>query len=170
MKKVFIIIILIISIFFIDSKVLAKDKEDNVVNLYLFHSEYCSHCKEEIKLLDRIEKKYSNVHVYKYEISESEKYIKLAESIYNIEIESVPTLIIGEKIYTGYLSEETPFAILSTIDYYSKFGYNDLKPNNLKKLLFSSYLLIIAWSPLIIHCLLLISMDPVLRAILSIPH
>ncbi len=106
MKKIIRVLIIIISLFIGINLILAKD--NNTVNIYLFHSKYCSHCKEEIKLLNRIEKKYSNVYIYKYEISDSEEEIEIASNIYNIEIETVPTLISGEKIYTGYSDEKTP--------------------------------------------------------------
>ena len=104
----------------------AKDSNE-IINIYLFHSEYCSHCKEEIKFLERVKKRYSNINIYKYEIndSENESNIKIAEEIYDTEINVVPTLIIGEKIYTGYSEDKTPLRVIATIDYYSKYGYND---------------------------------------------
>ena len=123
MKKALKIFIILLAIFIGNNIVFAKDK--SIVNIYLFHSEYCSHCKEEIKFLKRIEKKNKNVNVYKYEVSKSENEMEIANNIYNIEIETVPTLIIGEKIYTGYSEEKTPLIVLSTIDYYSKYGYVD---------------------------------------------
>ena len=41
---------------------------DNIVNIYLFHSDSCGHCKKEIKLLDKLEDKYDNVRIHKYEV------------------------------------------------------------------------------------------------------
>ena len=37
----------------------------------MFHSYTCKHCKEEIKLLDELEKEYDNIKVYKYEVNEN---------------------------------------------------------------------------------------------------
>ena len=45
---------------------------DNLVNIYLFHSDSCKHCQKEIKLLDELEEKYDNIKIYKYEISKEE--------------------------------------------------------------------------------------------------
>ena len=59
-KIIFFVILFILSI----SPVHA-DSDKNLVNIYLFHSNTCPHCKEEIKYLDKIEKKYDNVKIYK---------------------------------------------------------------------------------------------------------
>ena len=43
-------------------------ESDNLVNIYFFHSDSCSHCKEETKFLEKILGNYPNVKMNKYEI------------------------------------------------------------------------------------------------------
>ena len=122
MKK----IILMSLIFFIQI-ITVNAAENKIVNIYFFHSNACSHCKEEAKLLENIQKKYQNVRIKKYEISEEKNkdIINKVEEIYKIEINSVPLTIIGEKCYNGYSPEKTPPKLVTTIKYYSEFGYID---------------------------------------------
>lgn len=105
MKKI--ISILIICFCILIPTVQAEDK--NLVNIYLFHSDTCPHCREEIKLLDELEKEYDNIKIYKFEISEEENslfFSKIA-NIYNVKTTSVPFTIIGNKTFSGYNSENT---------------------------------------------------------------
>ena len=44
-------------------------KEKNLVNIYLFYSDSCPHCKEEKKLLAEIQEDYDNVRIYQYEVN-----------------------------------------------------------------------------------------------------
>lgn len=123
MKKI--ISILIICFCILIPTVQAEDK--NLVNIYLFHSDTCPHCREEIKLLDELEKEYDNIKIYKFEISEEENslfFSKIA-NIYNVKTTSVPFTIIGNKTFSGYNSENTKKNFIAAIDYYSKYGYDD---------------------------------------------
>lgn len=123
MKKI--ISILIICFCILIPTVQAEDK--NLVNIYLFHSDTCPHCREEIKLLDELEKEYNNIKIYKFEISEEENslfFSKIA-NIYNVKTTSVPFTIIGNKTFSGYNSENTKKNFIAAIDYYSKYGYDD---------------------------------------------
>jgi len=118
MKKYLILIIL--SILFIPNIVLGisedyKDniydildvkKEDNKVNLYLFHNADCSHCAQEIKWLNSIKDEYEDyLNIYMYEVvydkDNSILFDKVADRL-NISSDSYPTTIIGDKYYIGY--------------------------------------------------------------------
>ena len=82
MKKLILIILTILFLIPININALSNDYtdvvasivgeklEENKINIYLFHSESCPHCKEEIKYLDTlIEGKYKDkINVYKYEV------------------------------------------------------------------------------------------------------
>ena len=46
-KLLFVLIVFIINII-----VVKADSDKNLVNIYLFHSDTCPHCREEIKFLD----------------------------------------------------------------------------------------------------------------------
>ena len=82
MKKI--IFIFLVFIFFSIINVNAK-VNDNQVNIYFFHSNTCSHCKEESKFLKELETRYKNINVYKYEIHDENNYeiLKEVEKIYH---------------------------------------------------------------------------------------
>lgn len=100
---------------------------DNAVNIYLFHSRDCSHCKEEIKLLEELEDKYSNLNIYKYEIHDeaNKKIFDEVLDIYDVRSAGVPFLVIGDSYYIGYNLVYSRLKIIKTIDYYTKYGYED---------------------------------------------
>ena len=104
------------------------------VNIYFFHSNNCSHCQSEIKFLNKLEKKYQNIKIYRYEIHEKENNnnrIKI-QKLYNLKTTGVPLTIIGDTPYLGYLDEKSPITFIKTIEYYSKYGYKDQVSNILK--------------------------------------
>lgn len=101
---------------------------DNIVNIYLFHSDSCGHCKKELKLLNELEDKYDNIRIYKYEVSE-EKNIKLfgeVTSLLGAKVTGVPFTIIGDKYYSGFSEANSKKKFMATIDYYSRYGYKDV--------------------------------------------
>ncbi len=101
--------------------------EKNIVNLYLFHSKTCSHCKAEIKLLDELTRKYDNLRVYKYEVSDPDNSSLLGEVIHMLDVKTsgVPFTIIGDKTYNGYSNENSKRTFEAIINYYSTHGYQD---------------------------------------------
>ena len=54
-----------------------KEENKNLVNIYLFYSYTCPHCKEEEKLLEELKDKYDNIRVYQYEVSSEENCLIL---------------------------------------------------------------------------------------------
>lgn len=102
-------------------------ESDNLVNIYFFHSNSCSHCKEETKFLEKIIKNYQNVKIYKYEIHDEDaiETLNKASNIYNVNTNGVPITIIGNKVYTGFSYEKSNLKFTKTIEYYSKYGYQD---------------------------------------------
>lgn len=119
--------ILILFILSIALPIEAETNNKNLVNIYFFHSEDCSHCKVETKLLDSLEDKYDNIKIYRYEIHENinnENRLKVQE-LYNIKSNGVPLTIIGDTPYIGYHHEKSPIKFIKTIEYYSRYGYHD---------------------------------------------
>ena len=103
------------------------DEEKNLVNIYIFHSDSCSHCQEELKLLDKLEKKYNNIKIHKYEIIDEhnkELFSKVTNE-FNITTTGVPFTIIGDKYFIGYSEKQTKLTFVKTIIYYSNYGYMD---------------------------------------------
>ena len=99
----------------------------NLVNIYLFHSYTCKHCKEEIKLLDELEKEYDNIKVYKYEVNENGngELLKNISEIMGSKVTGTPYTIIGNKVFSGYDYENSKGRFKGAIEYYSKYGYED---------------------------------------------
>lgn len=102
--------------------------DEKLVNIYLFHSDDCVHCKNEIELLNELEKDFPNIRVYKYEISDNENS-NLFGSITNlldVRSSGVPFTVIGAKYYNGFSMEYGKKTFVATIEYYSKYGYKDV--------------------------------------------
>ena len=119
--------ILLVGILLLISTITVKAEEKNLVNIYFFHSNTCSHCKAERKLLDELEKKYDNIKIYQYEISEKENIELLKEvvKLYDINGSGTPFTVIGDKYYEGYSDVDSKQIFIATIEYYSKYGYKD---------------------------------------------
>ena len=125
MKKISKIIVFIIAFIIGLSNINAEEK--NLVNIYLFHSNTCPHCKEEIKVLEELQKEYSNIKIYKYEISSRDNINLLDEiaSIYDINIKGVPFTVIGDKYFIGFSHDNSKATFIAAIDYFSDNGYKD---------------------------------------------
>ena len=136
MKKI--LYILVLFFMFIPS-VLAEEK--NIVNIYLFHSNSCQHCKKENKLLDKLEQKYDNIRVYKYEISENDNSHLFSEvsHLLDARVGGVPFTVIGGKYFSGFSEENSKKVFSATIEYYSKYGYIDKVGEYLKNIELPSY-------------------------------
>jgi len=126
MKRSLKILFLVISLFSFCNVVNAVS-EKNLVNIYLFHSYTCKHCKEEIKLLDELEKEYDNIKVYKYEVNENGngELLKNISEIMGSKVTGTPYTIIGNKVFSGYDYENSKGRFKGAIEYYSKYGYED---------------------------------------------
>lgn len=116
MKKVFLLITTILLLLPISTS--AKEK----VDLYLFHSETCSHCQAEMKYLHELEKEYDNLELHLYEINNSKKNTELMIEIkekLDIDSPNVPFTVIGNYYYIGY-SEGIKEGIKELIDKYTE--------------------------------------------------
>lgn len=129
MKKFFSLLCLIL---FLLSPMQIKAKTTNetalnLVNIYFFHSKSCSHCRSEQKLLASLEKKYPNIQIYRFEIHEKKNNQLLTDiqNIYQIKNNGVPLTIIGDTYYMGYIPEKSSSQFIKTIEYYSRYGYQD---------------------------------------------
>jgi len=106
---------------------ISADTEKNLVNIYLFHSSTCPHCKEEIKYLDNIIDEYSNIKIYMYEINDEENVKLLDEvaALYDTSVNGTPFTIIGDKYFKGFSYENYADRFSAAIEYYSDNGYKD---------------------------------------------
>lgn len=93
--------ILLLALILLPISVSAKEK----VNLYLFHSETCSHCQAEIQFLEELEQQYDNLKIHLYEVDGNKQnlqtMIKVKEKL-NIDSPNVPFTVIGNYYYIGF--------------------------------------------------------------------
>lgn len=86
-------------------KVVEKKVEEGKINLYLFHSDSCSHCAREKKFLKSIEEKYPDVNIYMFEVSKNIDNSSLMKSVKTLMGETengVPFTVVGEESFLGY--------------------------------------------------------------------
>ena len=121
-------ILFILLMFTISLSIVNASNEKNLVNIYFFHSNTCNHCNKELKLLNKLEKEYDNIIVYKYEISNNDNMLLLNKisELMGDRVTGVPYTIIGATSYSGYSEEESKGKFKATIDYYGKYGYRDV--------------------------------------------
>lgn len=130
-------IILLISIFFLiplNTSALSKDYNDIVaeivnekinedkINLYLFYSETCPHCHEEMEYIENeLIKEYKDkINVYTYEVTKNESNSKMMNATKNaldVAEPYVPFTVIGEEYIIGF-SDSTKTSIENIIDNY----------------------------------------------------
>jgi cytochrome c biogenesis protein CcdA len=106
--------LLLIVIFCLSLKPSLGLAEDNKIEAYFFYSATCPHCRAEEGFLDKIEGKYPQLEIKRYEVSNtnSQELYKQIGKKYGVpeqalSLISVPLTIIGDKYFLGYLDEKT---------------------------------------------------------------
>ena len=102
------------------SIVRAKD-----VNLYLFHSSTCPHCKEERAYLKDLKKKYDYLKVKEYEVHDSMSVTEQVRDGLGIKESYVPITIVGSDYIIGF-SSATKSDIEALIEEYHDSDYCDV--------------------------------------------
>ena len=127
MKKLTFLILTILLL--LPISISAKEK----VDLYLFHSETCSHCQAEIEYLNKIKKEYDNLKIHLYEVDShkdnAKTMIKVKEKL-DIDSPNVPFTVIGNYYYIGF-SDGIADGIKELIEKYS----NEPQTNMVKPIL-----------------------------------
>ena len=120
MKKYIYVLLFFMVFFFSASLAHAKD-----VNLYLFHSSTCPHCKEERLYLKKLQKKYDYVKVKEYEIHDSISVTEQVRDGLKIKESYVPITVIGNDYIIGF-SKSTESDIEDLIEQYKDTDYCDV--------------------------------------------
>ena len=84
------------------------NKDPMKVNAYLFHSNSCAHCKNELKYFENLgEEQKEKFNLYKFEIRENgDLFNKVAEGIGQTSM-YVPYLVIGDEVIVGFGDNDT---------------------------------------------------------------
>lgn len=114
MKKIIYFIIFVFAIMFSVGFVKAYD-----VDLYLFYSSTCPHCKDERTYLKNLQKKYDYLIVHEYEVHDNISVTAKVKDELGIKESYVPITIIGSDYMIGF-SSATKSDIESLIDLYHK--------------------------------------------------
>ena len=95
--------------------------EEDKINLYLFYSDSCPHCHEEMEYLKELKMKYNKqLNIYKYEVTKNEDNAKMLTSIkelFKVNSSGVPFTVIGEEYNLGF-SDTTKTTLVNTIENY----------------------------------------------------
>lgn len=98
------------------------------VNLYLFHSKDCSHCKEERVWLEELSKEYEYVNIYEYEVTRDKDNSKILDKVkfrFNTTDPHVPFTVVGDKYWIGF-NENTKSGIKTIIERYNNKKHQDV--------------------------------------------
>ncbi len=121
-KSLFLVFILFIC-FLCPAKVFAL----NEVNLYLFWGDGCPHCEKEKEFLAELEKRYTNLKIYKYETwgnSQNKEHLEKVRAFYGNENKGVPFTVIGDGVVSGF-NDSRKEIIENLIRKYSLEDYED---------------------------------------------
>lgn len=98
------------------------------IDVHLFYSKTCPHCKAERKYLENLKENNDNVQIHLYEITENEENRALLSKVQDI-IEApsnyVPYTVIGNKHFEGF-NNDTKLKIENTIKAYEENNYIDI--------------------------------------------
>ena len=124
MKKIIRLCLLLVILLF---PLMVNAKGNDKVTLYLFYGDGCPHCASEIEYLNKIESKYENLEIVKYEVwynDENSEFLKSIKSSFGVDNPYVPATIIGDTIIIGY-GDGTGPKIERAIKYYLENDYID---------------------------------------------
>lgn len=121
MKKIKIILLLLV-LLIIPTNTFAI----NEVNIYFFHSDTCDICKQEKIYLEALKKRYPNMRVYSYEVSDSynNNLMLKAKNLYNKTSSGVPFTVIGDSAYLGF-NQSSKALFQKKVYEYSKNAYEN---------------------------------------------
>ena len=115
--------LIFLTILFFPFQVLAEE-----VNIYLFHSKDCSHCKAERSWLAELEQEYDYLNVFEYEVTRDKDNSNLHELVkekFGTSTPYVPFTVIGEDYFVGF-TDATMQAILETIEDCQETEHRDI--------------------------------------------
>lgn len=82
---------------------------DETINIYFFEAKGCPHCKDEEKFLDEIVKKYPQVKINDYEVTQNKYNADLLKKIGNsmeFDVTGVPVTVVGKYHIIGWQNKE----------------------------------------------------------------
>lgn len=105
-KLKYLLIIPLFFLFFSINNVFASSE----LSLYFFYGDGCPHCAKEEIFLDKLEKKYPDIVIYRYEVWHDQDNARLLFEIASklgVKVTGVPVLVVGNEAITGYFNDES---------------------------------------------------------------
>ena len=124
MKKI--LKILLVYILFLP--IIVSAKENKVIDIHLFYSSTCPHCKNERIYLEGLQKTNENIKVHLYEVSNSSENSALLDRVQELikgKSSHIPYTVIGNKYRVGF-NNSTKLEIESIIKAYEDNDYVDI--------------------------------------------
>jgi glutaredoxin len=107
----------------------AVNSADVSVNIHLFSTQGCPHCRQAKEFLATLVTKYPQVSILEHELTQSEENQELLEKVarhLNVEVTGVPFIVIGDRHFIGFLGEATTgAAITAAVQQYLAGPYTD---------------------------------------------
>lgn len=123
MKKILIFLTILL---FIPTICFAK--AEKLIEVYIFHSSSCGHCKAAKEFLKDYQIKNETIHINYYEVAHNKQNAELFDNVKDIldhPSMSVPYIIIGSEIIVGF-GDNTAEEITEVIEHYLKNDYIDI--------------------------------------------
>ncbi|MBN1115254.1 MAG: thioredoxin family protein [Oligoflexia bacterium] len=90
------------------------------IYLYFFYSYDCPHCKKAGSFIDELKAKYPDLVVKQYEVkknSSNRAFFGRVSKHYGVKPRGVPTIFIGDEIFTGFYEDVTCKSIIKEIQF-----------------------------------------------------
>ena len=98
--------------------VIHKEMYGAKVYLYMFYAYDCPHCKKAHEFLEELKKQYPDLNVLQYEVKKNTDNLKSFELVaknYNVPIQGVPAIFVGDKSFVGFDEKGTCTAIIKEV-------------------------------------------------------
>ena len=105
MKSKIVLSFILLVILSVSLVIAENSTQVNDVHLYMFYGQGCLHCGKLITFLDDLQVKYPTLIVYEHEVYQDQEGRALFEQMssnFNLPIEGVPTVFIGENVIVGF--------------------------------------------------------------------
>lgn len=117
--------ILLTVLLFIPVLVKAEEKK---IDVHIFYSRTCGHCKAAKEFLKEYEKETNKIHIDYYEVSynkQNDAKFETVQKVLNKKSKGVPYIVIGTEVIVGF-NDSTKKDITDAINYYEKHDYVDV--------------------------------------------
>jgi len=107
------------------TKAIHKDVHDGKIFLYFFYSYDCPHCKKAHAFLEEQTKLNPNLEVKQYEVKKNPgnaKYFQEVSNAYGVKPKGVPTIFLGDQVFTGFSEDVTCKAITQEMKHMQGLG------------------------------------------------